>query len=223
MKYTHEHIKNVGTINECYIQRYPNINYEKKYIFVHPPRCAGKSVEFCLFNKKPISGSADHRLICQHREIIGKDFDKFTSFSFCRNPFDRLVSTYEHRKRKFKDSDPTNVSFKDWIMKQQHPDSWGYSVPPLSIEKGKYFTQRSQVDYISDPSTRNICVDYIGRFENIKNDWKFICREILKENIELSHLNGSIRKDYREYYDQEMREFVYKLWEKDLDTFKYIF
>lgn len=205
-----------------YRKRYPNIDYQKKYIFVHPPKCAGKSIENCLFNKKPIAGSADHRMIWEHREIIGDEFNQFKSFSFARNPFDRLVSIYKWRRQEY-DGIELKVTFKEWIMKQQHPATWKWDRPPLKVDEGKHHTERLQFDYMSDPKTGNLCLDFIGRVENIDIDWKIICNEILKEDIHLPHLNKSVRKPYKEYYDTETKLHVSKLWEKDLDTFKYVF
>jgi len=206
-----------------YAKRYPNINYEKKYIFVHPPKCAGKSVEKCLFNKEPIPGSADHRMIWEHKAIIGSEFNQFKSFAFSRNPFDRLVSIYEWKRHQYNGAPETRVSFKTWIMNQEYPDKWNYQKPPLSVSNGKYHTDRLQSDYMFDPNTGKLCLDFIGRTENICNDWKIICNDILKEDITLPHLNKSTRMDYKEYYDQEMKDLTYKLWEKDLDLFKYTF
>ena len=205
-----------------YAKRYPNISYEKKCIFVHPPKCAGKSIEKCVFKKEPIKGSADHRMIWQHREILGKGFDSFKSFSFSRNPFDRLVSIYEFRKGLYK-GPASEMDFKRWIMSQQDPATWGWAPDPLVADPGKHVIGRLQFDYMSDPETGKLCLDFIGRVENIQHDWKVICREILNEDIELLHLNKSKRRHYKEYYDSTTRSHVSKLWEKDLDIFKYSF
>ena len=222
MKYNYEiHFK--GTKKERYAQRYPNIDHERKIIFVHPPKCGGKSIEYCLFERKPIGASADHRLLCEYKPLLGENFDQFKSFFFCRNPYDRLVSTYYGRKQILNTNVENSITFKEWIMNQANPASWKYVTPPLHVKPGKYFAQRLQFDYVSLPHIDEVCVDFIGRFENYENDWKVFCHDILKEPIELPHLNKSKRKNYRKYYDDEMKKHVFKLWEKDLDVFKYTF
>ena len=67
-----------------------------------------------------------------------------------------------------------------------------------------------------------IIVDYVGRFENLEEDFNVI-RDKLKITTRLPKKNVSIRGDYRSAYDNEMIEFVYKHCEKDIKEFGYEF
>ena len=69
----------------------------------------------------------------------------------------------------------------------------------------------------------NIAVDFIGRFENIKEDFKKITDKL---NIKrtLKKTNTSKRKeDYRLYYDEETKAIVNEVYRKDIQLFNYEF
>ena len=76
-------------------------------------------------------------------------------------------------------------------------------------------------DWISENG--RIIVDFVGRFENLQEDWREICNCIGIAHIELPHVNRSERKDYREYYTEETRQIVAERFQKIIDKFGYEF
>ena len=74
-------------------------------------------------------------------------------------------------------------------------------------------------------------MDYIGRYENLQEDLSTIfnrCNGILGINIEtwLSlapkyRQTRSDRKHYTKYYNDQTRELVRKIYEKDIELFEY--
>lgn len=70
----------------------------------------------------------------------------------------------------------------------------------------------------------NLMVDYVGKFENIEDDRNFICKQ-LGIKIKLEHRNKHSRNNnhYRDYYNDETKEFILKRYKKDLETFGYEF
>ena len=67
--------------------------------------------------------------------------------------------------------------------------------------------------------------DYVIKFENIHIDFEKLKVLLdIKTDSTILHLNKSNRKlDYRDYYDEETKEFVYKLFEDDIKLFNYEF
>ena len=78
------------------------------------------------------------------------------------------------------------------------------------------------MNYISD-NEGNILVDFIGRFENINDDFEIIKSKIGITNIKLEHLNKFEHRNYREYYSDNDIEKVYKMYEHDIKYFNYEF
>lgn len=83
------------------------------------------------------------------------------------------------------------------------------------------FTQ-CQTDWIEGDFKPN----YILRFENLQGDFKEMIEAHAIKHIpsQLLHLNASNNKQsYHSYYNSKTKKIVEKIFEKDLDTFKYIY
>ena len=67
-----------------------------------------------------------------------------------------------------------------------------------------------------------LLVDFIGRFENLKNDFRLICKRIGR-NVDLPFENKTEHSEYRYYYDNITKDTVGKWFEKDIELFDYSF
>ena len=82
---------------------------------------------------------------------------------------------------------------------------------------------RSQIDFITYKNGE-IITDFIGRFENLNQDFNYVCKKLKINDVHLEHLNKSIRKkNYRRYYNDELANLVYKRYKKDIRLFNYEF
>ena len=101
-------------------------------------------------------------------------------------------------------------------------------VPSGSIEKIYGYKHQvrdriewfNQIDIISGMYGEKL-VDYILRFEYLEEMWNKMFEELGYEPPKLSKKNVSKHKHYSEYYDDETREFVGHLFEKDIKEFGY--
>lgn len=170
------------------------ISHKHKTIFVHVPKVAGTSIEqvflddlnldfgnrHALFlgvnNNNDGPRRISHLTIDQFKKYsfaTEEQFDSYFKFAFVRNPIDRLFSTYKYLGYN------QYLSFDKFIIKKLD----------FLICSEKYgFFMLSQKDYLY---IDNICsVDFIGRFENIKEDFNFVKKKLNLESS-LLHKNKS--------------------------------
>jgi len=190
-----------------------------KCIFIHIPKCGGDSINTALnlsascdkvLKKNPQNGHGD---IFYHEQLFYKNF---FSFSFVRNPYDRVCSLYHYFKDpkclKWNCNKRTygafcNIkSFKDFVFRI---DDFNYD---------QHF--KSQHRFIEHP---RLSIDFLGRFENLKEDFATACNKAGIPPISLPHTNQTKHSHYRDYYDDESYKIVTKKYEEDIKRFNYKF
>ncbi len=196
---------------ESFIRHYFD---ENKCIFVHIPKVAGSSVKGCLF---PNQKGPGHRMAMDYYlENPGK-FQEYFVFCFVRNPYDRLVSAYFYLMGGGKG--PADVRFRDnhLLAYKDFPDFLrnGLSRP----EVASWWHFRPQYFYLVN-FEGELIVDYIGRFENLDNDFNEICKK-LGVTAELPHSNKSKRSTYGKYFDKELQDIAYNFYQKDFELLGY--
>jgi len=135
-------------------------------------------------------------------------FDRYFKFTFVRNPWDRLVSEYEFLLRKTEHGRHERVKklggFSDFI-RMQIPRRDAYQINMMCDKRG------------------NVLMDFIGKLENLENDWITVCNRIGIPHQELQRKNASERSHYQDYYDTENRQLVARHWAREIELFGYRF
>ena len=198
---------------------------------MHVPKSAGTSIEITLFPDlehctKRLHGSCTdeqlkrygigqlQHLTADHiREEVGEDiFKSFFKFTVVRNPWDKLVSEYTYI---------TNTSREKYIIKRLGLSTAGVSFSEFAeaVCKRKIFHPHlfSQSLIVGDS------LDFIGRFENLQEDFNIVCNKIGIPRKQLPHKNKSKHKHYTEYYDKETKQIVSEKYAKDIEQFGYEF
>jgi len=185
------------------------ISHDHKVIFIHINKTAGTSVERA-FDVDVSFGDRKHLRALQIRGRVGHEvWDSYFKFAIVRNPWDKVVSMYHHRKQNSrKETLPQKMPFSMWVKN-------------LPYIKTKESRTTNQLDWITDRKG-NIIIDYVARFENLSKEWEKL-KELGNFDLELSHVNKSIHKPYQEYYDEESRDIVTERFKKDIDYFGYTF
>lgn len=217
------------------------ISHKYKCIFIHIPKTAGTSIEQKLGHFNELQrGVQDHRPISEIEPIslgelarsclqldttalkkqikkalkdrkanLKQCYDTYFKFSFVRNPWARVFSWYknvmrdEHHKRRFRVDD--NCSFKDFLYK--HLDQWEL---------------KPQLFWLVDKKG-NMPLDFIGRFENLNNDFGFVANKIGLDNCELPMLIAGNGQHYARFYDSEMKNLIYTKYRDEIDYFNFKF
>lgn len=181
-----------------------------EFIFVHIDKTAGSSVTKHLGVKRKVHKTAKELI-----NIVGRPaWDNSFSFCFVRNPWDRIYSNYRYRVRTNQNDLMVNtLDFNDWVKKVfVDKDPFYYNNP-------KFFAPCTE--WITDEAG-SVCVNFIGRFENLSEDWAFIANKI-KADHELPHINDSKTKSYKTLYSQESIDIIASAFKSDIDMFKYTF
>ncbi|MDB4396035.1 sulfotransferase family protein [bacterium] len=191
----------------------PHINNNKKFAFVHIPKCAGNSVKKVL------------NLTGQNHGTIRQNYiPSYFNFTFVRNPWDRFISSYEYIKA---GGWGANFPDQDWdrhfCNSLNNFNSIHEFARNSAVWRGwLHFT--TQFEYVSI-NDKTDCLDFIGRVENLQEDLKYICEEIGCKYSIAPHNNKTKtkQKHYTSYYDDELKEIVGSVYAKDIEYFGYKF
>ena len=218
------------------------ISHKHKFIFVEFSKTGTTSIEGALENycETKTNYNCDS-LYWKHaqpktiKELFEKENKKdewkhYFKFTFTRNPFDRVVSlwNYVHKtleiykedcEKKGPDYIPEHIK---WIEHCQ-----------MITSECKTFNEYIKLSSdwpVGDDSSFNFAfdkdekfVDFIGKFENLQQDFDIVCDKIKIPRQKLPHKNKTKHKHYTDYYDDETRQLVAKKFAKDIEYFNYRF
>jgi hypothetical protein len=215
------------------------IGFRRRFLFIHVPKCAGESIAAILRNEANGGVQLDrkHATWSDAKAILGEDLASFTTMAAVRNPFDQVVSFYEHLRKPL------------WLdaaaIERQFPGTGGRIMPvwasELAIElefpawvRRVYSSAAPETDrrifadlgrWLSGGDGR-IAVQRILRYERLAEDWADTARELGLQG-DLPHENAS-RRDrgpyaYRARYDTATRAIVENHFAATLAAFSYAF
>ena len=148
-----------------------------------------------------------HEKILTAKRLMPKElFGCYFKFAFVRNPWERLVSEYEFLLNRPQHGRHRRVmkldSFGDFIHMQ---------------------TNRHDAHQLNMLCDRNgqLLADFVGKLENMDNDWKMVCELINIPYQALPRRKFIERKPYQSYYDNERKQLVAKHWAREIDFFEY--
>ncbi len=208
------------------IRAYLRTSCQPDGVFIWIPKTAGTSlVEMlgapklkslrhvrCRFVNRGIVtfGHLDYSALLK-KGYVSPAYDR-RAFKFCftRNPYDRAVSLFYFLKREGRiPLDSTFLSFCRKLRKE------GFE--PIGLYHVKGLSQcNPQVRWIE-----KVDMDFIGRFENLRDDTEEILQRLSIEGISLPHLNATPHRDYRSYYCRKSQEIIEELYSEDFNRLGY--
>ena len=194
------------------------ISHDKKLVFIHIPKCAGCSINKA-FGLKVHAGTG-HAGWKGHAPFIKKGYFCFT---YVRNPWDRIVSLYHYffnmkqghqwygQNHKLANI-VGELDFKEFCERLDEFQKCGWS--------GIHFVPAC--NFLRNMKNE-INLDFIGRFEHIKEDFIKLCDKLGLKQQSLPHSNRSQHRNYTEYYNDETKQIVETKYKKDIEQFDYAF
>ena len=135
-------------------------------------------------------------------------WESYFKFAIVRNPFDRFISSCFFLNRK----NPLFI---------ETPLQW-----MKSAIKAPQFRERVLVkpQYLQLMGAQgDIVMDYVGRYEHLQSSVDEICNRLRVKAVPLEIRNASEHKQYREYYDDELKSSVEMVYQEDLKRFNYAY
>jgi hypothetical protein len=144
--------------------------------------------------------------------------DNYFSFTFVRNPWERELSAYFYRIKmvKYWKESAIKKSSKWYDVYKNYSNSLSRCNTFSDWIADKAYMENTQLSWAKD-------VSFIGRFENLQDDFDIICDKIGIPRQKLPHKNKSQHKHYTKYYDDETKQIVAEKYAKDIEYFGYKF
>lgn len=214
------------------------LSHKHNFLFVHIAKTGGTSVRTGLnkyrwghryslpmFIAQKLSQLTDHKIAARfprHSKVIAAKemlpddyFAQLFKFAFVRNPWDLQVSSYHHIKRERPQVMQGHDSFEDFMR-------WKFD-PTRPYQYHIDTSLALQSDYLIDLKG-DICVDYIGHYENLQADFDHICQQIGIASFILPHKrHAKDRASYHSYYTDETAGLVARHFKQDIALLNYTF
>jgi len=219
-------------------------------LFVHVPKTAGQSIEQFFMDLLKLDWNEDReKLLLQANDdsrcgteklahlsaseyvecghLSPDEFAGIYKFSFVRNPWSRILSEYRYRNYFH------HLSFRDFVLNKLPKPGWD----------DKYRHVMPQYDLLHD-ARGQLLVDFVGRFESLQADFDRVCQHLDIADSSLPHRNKSdkksrdLKRKFRnllfmngennlraqaDFYDDETRAAVARIYRKDIEAFGYEF
>lgn len=206
-------------------------------VFVHIPKTAGTSIHTMLSayenateakhegarenhtlnHKGPLKHKKAHEL----RDLFGDEqWNSVYSFTFVRNPWDLMVSSYHwwiQKGHTFRDCLLDALIIRrmenfDEFIRSHYGMCYINNVPGYSMS-----------DWFS--ANNEDLVSHVAKIEELDVEIRYVLAQlgINEQPASMPHLNKSMRGDYRSYYNEETRSMVAKRFSDIIERFEYCF
>ena len=157
-------------------------------------------------------------------EKLNGEYADYFKFAFVRNPWDRLVSCYFDKLAK----DRAGLNLPDEVDVELYPGmSFAEFVGAVCAipddQANAHF--RSQYKVVcGEGRDKPVMADFVGRFENLVDDFAVVAQRIGAPELRLPHKMRSKSREscsYTNLYDDRLKNLVYKRYQDDVEIFGY--
>lgn len=153
------------------------------------------------------------------KALVGdQEWENSFTFAFVRNPWDLMVSSYHwwlQKAPKFPSCRQDVETIRQLGSFSAFMDSH-YGRKMINEYGGCFF------DWLSD-GNQGIVVEFVGKLENLENDWSYISKRLDFTQPTLPHTNKSQRRAYQDYYDSKTKKIIEQRFAWAIEHFDYSF
>ncbi len=194
---------------------------EHECIFVHIPKTAGVSISRALFGNM----GGGHHPVSLYQFVFDKaEYGRYFTFSFVRNPWDRLHSAFHFLKRGGFNEE--NARWADRYLSdfENFEHFVLYGLDRRTVWNGVHFFP--QVHFLTLPGSHRLQVDFVGRFERLETDFQHVASKISNvpaHQLPAENATDHQKPDFRDIYSPMMRDIVADVYAEDIRLFGYTF
>jgi len=176
---------------------------ELNAIFHHSPKCGGTSIVETLGQKYKM----------KKLNWINAMRKNSINFTFVRNPYSRLVSSYVFLMPKKVFREKFNLkkgaSFEEYlrvVLRTKDRDSNIHFARLSYQHQMKRFPQHFH---------------FVGKIENFQEDFNKLCKLLKIPSMKIKHKNKTSHDHWQKYYTSRTKNNVYRKYKKDFEFFGY--
>ena len=221
---------------------------QKKLLFIHIPKNAGKSIELALslvsetliarprtrgrFNlvAKYILNQTQNKLMRQRlfgsydyvlcaQHLTMQEIELLNLISLAEI---KAASTFAVIRNPYSRALSTFRHFKKSTDLSDFKSFWREFLVYDGLDHNQIAHRRTQKSYVVDCRGK-LAIDNLLRFESLNDDFEQFCRDHSLEHAGLPKLGAHDRLDYHDFYDSEARKLVESIFAEDIDEFKYVY
>ena len=202
--------KRLGYVDKEYSIKSFELN---RCIFIHIPKTGGVSISKAAFGNL----ACGHCTVKDYYFLFGKnEFEKMFTFTFVRNPFTRLASAYRFLKQ-------GGINKQDQVWSKKYLSKYDsindFVVNGLRREEiMSWMHFKKQVEFLR--GRKSIDVDFIGRLEDINEDFERV-KEKVKIKNNLKHENKTSSGSYKGIYNRKSRRIIRDVYKEDFEKLGY--
>jgi hypothetical protein len=213
------------------------IHSPNKVLFIHIPKTAGNAI-MTVANKiygttqirNDRTKNRNYHSTLKDAEKHFKNFDNLYSFTVVRNPWSRISSWYFFRKTMLtkvlktskhskKVSRPLDEVRKEYELMQHNFDKWLYFYYDQPWDHTWFSLAHNQIYWLKNSK---INITNIIKYEELASGFSSI--PIFKnQQLPITNRSRSSSVPYKQLYSNKSRKFVAKIYQEDIDNFKYTF
>lgn len=142
---------------------YPRIFDERRIVFIHIPKTAGKSIASVLHRR-----GALHLTYVEFARLIGPRIDEYFVFAVVRDPVQRFYSAYRYLRSGGNQSREDRLFARRWLSGRTLEEFVLKELDRPEVRGSLFF--RPQVDFLVDEIGR-LATSHLLRFENLRTEF----------------------------------------------------